>query len=95
MEYQGPHLVSEYIFNQQVIYGFLSLITKGTSIQMGETSFSQPVSRPDPIVKYQPDEEFTAWGCLIFPNSSPWSKLDSSHEEGSMRKFAVVCPILG
>ena len=95
LEYPGPHLVSEYTFNQQVMYGFLSLITKGTSIWMGETSFSQPVGRPDSIVKYQPNEEFTARGCLSFPNPSPWSKLDGSHEEGSIRRFAAVCPILG
>ena len=95
LEYQGPHLASEYTFNQQVMYGLLSLITKGTSIRMGEASFSQPIGCPDPIVEYQPNEEFTAWGCPSFPDPSPWSKLDGSHEEGSIRRFAAVCPILG
>jgi hypothetical protein len=88
-------LASEYTSDQQVMYSFFSLITEGTSIWMGETSFSQPICCPDFIVKYQPNEESTARGCPCFLNLSPRTKLDGSHKECSVRRFAVVCPILG
>jgi len=56
---------------------------------MRKASFSQPISCPD-YVENQPNKEFTVRGCPSFPHLSPWSKLDGSHEEGSIRRFAAV-----
>jgi len=43
---------------------------------------------------HQPDEKPTARRCPGFPNSSPWTKLDGTHKEGLIGRFAAVGTML-
>jgi len=71
--------------HKDVLYGFFLLITKRTSLQVGQASFSKSVCHPTSIVDSQPNEELAPEWSPTLPNLFPWCKFDGPNKESSIR----------
>lgn len=73
--------------SQQVLNGFLRLITKQALVGMGQVLFCQMIRSPKTVPCSQPQENFALEWWSSFPDSAPRLKVDRSMKEGPVHWF--------